>query len=107
MSLSTHVLDVGAGHPAAGIPVVASRSTSEGWAAVASGITDVDGRVSPLVDDSEWHEGRWLLTFDVSNYLGAEAMFPTVTIELNAPSAQRLHIPVLLNRFGYTVYRGS
>ena len=107
MSLSTHVLDVGAGHPAAGISVVASRATPEGWAAVASAITDVDGRVSPLVHDTQWHAGRWLLTYDVVDYLGAEAMFPTITIELNAPSSQRLHVPVLLNRYGYTVYRGS
>jgi hydroxyisourate hydrolase len=107
MSLSTHVLDVGVGHPAAGIPVAASRSTPEGWVAVASGITDGDGRVSPLVADGEWRAGSWLLTFDVSDYLGAEALFPTVTIELNALSAHRLHVPVLLNRYGYTVYRGS
>lgn len=107
MSLSTHVLDVGAGHPAAGIPVVASRFTPEGWAAVASDITDVDGRVSPLVIEGEWHAGRWLLTFDVSDYLGSEAMFPTISVELNALSARKLHVPVLLNRYGYTVYRGS
>jgi 5-hydroxyisourate hydrolase len=107
MSLSTHVLDVGAGHPAAGILVRAERATPEGWASVASAITDVDGRAAPLVADGEWHAGAWRLVFDVRDYLGAEAMFPTVTIELNVLSAHKLHVPVLLNRFGYTVYRGS
>jgi 5-hydroxyisourate hydrolase len=107
VSLSTHVLDVGAGHPATGVPVRAERATPEGWASVAAGITDPDGRVSPLVASGEWSAGRWRLVFDVSEYLGAEALFPTVTVELNALSAHRLHVPVLLNRYGYTVYRGS
>ncbi len=79
----------------------------DGWVPVASGITDVDGRVSPLVGDGQWHAGAWRLVFDVRDYLGDEAMFPTITIELNALSAHKLHVPVLLNRFGYTVYRGS
>lgn len=110
MSLSTHVLDVGVGHPAQGIPVRAERAapeTSEGWLVVSSGVTDADGRVSPLVDGSDWRAGRWRLTFDVSDYLGAEALFPSVTIDLNVLSARRLHVPLLLNRYGYTVYRGS
>ena len=107
MSLSTHVLDVGAGHPAVGVPVRAERATPAGWAAVASGITDLDGRVAPLVAGGEWQAGSWRLIFDVSDYLGAQALFPTVTVELNALSAHRLHVPVLLNRYGYTVYRGS
>jgi 5-hydroxyisourate hydrolase len=107
VTLSTHVLDVGAGHPAAGIPVRAEYATPEGWASVASGTTDIDGRVSPLVDEEEWHAGGWRLIFDVRDYLGEQAMFPSVTIELNVLSAHKLHVPVLLNRFGYTVYRGS
>ncbi len=107
MTLSTHVLDVGLGHPAQGIPVRAERETPDGWQSVASRVTDVDGRVSPLVATGEWQPGRWRLIFDVSGYLGAEATFPTVTVELNALSAHRLHVPLLLNRHGYTVYRGS
>jgi 5-hydroxyisourate hydrolase len=107
MSLSTHVLDVGIGRPAAGIGVRAERATPEGWASVAAGITDSDGRVAPLLVGGEWHAGSWRLVFDVSEYLGAEALFPTVTIELNVLSAAKLHVPLLLNRFGYTVYRGS
>lgn len=107
MTLSTHVLDVGLGHPAQGIPVRANLATAEGWTPLAAGVTDVDGRVSELVAAGEWRAGRWQLIFDVSDYLGAEALFPTVTIELNALSAHRLHVPLLLNRHGYTVYRGS
>ncbi len=107
MTLSTHVLDVGVGHPARGIAVRAERETADGWQSVATGITDADGRVSPLVAMAEWQPGRWRLIFEVSDYLGAEATFPTVTLELNALSAHRLHVPLLLNRHGYTVYRGS
>ena len=31
----------------------------------------------------------------------------TITVDVNALSARRLHVPVLLNRYGYTVYRGG
>jgi 5-hydroxyisourate hydrolase len=107
VSLSTHVLDVGLGHPAQGIAVRAKMATPDGWVPVATGTTDVDGRVSELVGAGDWRAGRWQVVFDVSDYLGAAALFPTVTIELNVLSAHRLHVPLLLNRYGYTVYRGS
>ena len=103
MSLSTHVLDIGAGHPAAGIPVRAERGTL----VVASGVTDVDGRIAPLVGEQDWAAGAWRLVFDVGGYLGEEALFPTITVELNVLSARRMHVPLLLNRYGYSVYRGS
>lgn len=106
MSLSTHALDVGAGQPAAGVPVRAERLSRDGWVLVGSGTTDADGRVSPLVAQPEWGAGRWRLVFDVRAYLG-DGLFPTVTVELEVGSADRLHVPVLLNRYGYTVYRGS
>lgn len=107
MSLSTHVLDIGAGHPAAGIPVRAERVEAGASVVVSSATTDTDGRVATLVDESDWGAGVWRLIFDVRDYLGAEALFPTVTVELSVLSARKMHVPLLLNRYGYSVYRGS
>ena len=107
MTLSTHVLDVGAGRPAQGVPVQASLRTAGGWQLIAEGSTDADGRVSPLVAAGHWRAGLWQLSFAVGDYLGPDALFPRFTLEIAAPSADRLHIPLLLNRFGMTTYRGS
>ncbi len=107
MSLSTHVLDVGAGRPAAGIPVRAERWTPEGFASVAAALTDADGRIPSLLAAGEWRAGRWQLVYELADYLGADALFQKVTIELNPATSERLHVPLLLNRFGFTVYRGS
>jgi hydroxyisourate hydrolase len=107
VSLSTHVLDVGAGHPAAGIPVRAERWTPEGFASVAAALTDTDGRISSLLSAGEWHAGRWQLVYEIGDYLGPDALFQTVTIELNPTTDERLHVPLLLNRYGFTIYRGS
>jgi 5-hydroxyisourate hydrolase len=106
VTLSTHVLDVAAGHPASGIAVRAER-WDEGWHTIASSMTDAGGRVAALVSAEDWSAGRWRLTFELSGYLGSDAFFPTATVEFNVQAPDRLHIPLLLSPFGYTTYRGS
>lgn len=106
MSLSTHVLDLAAGHPAAGIAVRADRWEG-GWQHVADGVTDGDGRIAALVSAAVWTSGRWRLTFDLAGYHGPDGLFTAASVELNVSSADQLHIPLLLSPFGYTTYRGS
>ena len=52
MSLSTHVIDAVLGRPAAGVHVVLSRRSPDGWTRCAQGRTDADGRLRPLDDAS-------------------------------------------------------
>ncbi len=106
MSLSTHVLDIAAGRPAAGIPVRAER-WDDGWHLIASGVTDADGRVASLVPPAQWAAGRWRVTFELLDYLGGDGFFPAATVEFNVQTSDRLHLPLLLSPFGYTTYRGS
>lgn len=106
MTLSTHVLDVAAGHPAQGIAVRAER-WADGWLPAGSGVTDEDGRISTLVTADAWSIGRWRISFEIGDYHGAESFFRTATIELNVTSPDRLHLPLLLSPFGCTTYRGS
>jgi 5-hydroxyisourate hydrolase len=44
--------------------------------------------------------------FDTATYLGA-SFFPEVTVTFEVTAERHLHVPLLLSRFGYTVYRGS
>lgn len=108
--LSTHVLDVAAGAPAAGIEVELLVVTPDGELALAGGSTDTDGRVSTLGPDI-LPSGPYRLRFAVGDYFERQrlrTLFPTITIEFVVDgTGSHLHIPVLVSPFAYSTYRGS
>ncbi len=89
-ALSTHVLDTAAGLPAAGIPV-----SIDGGAPAA---TDADGRARL----GEVGDGVHTLTFATGG-----DFFGDVVITFTVAGQERLHVPLLLSPYAYTVYRGS
>ena len=109
--ISTHVLDTSIGRAAAGIPVVLERADGQHWNTVASCITDADGRCPNLVPVENVHTGRFRLTFATSQYFADRhqaTLYPEVTIIFDvAADRSNYHIPLLLNPFGYTTYRGT
>lgn len=115
VTVSTHVLDTSAGRPAAGIAVRlavrdASRGESDGWRPHAEGRTDADGRCATLPALPGGAVAA-RLTFAVEPYLTrggtGTAFFPEATVSFAVTAGERYHIPLLLNPFGYSVYRGS
>jgi 5-hydroxyisourate hydrolase len=104
VSLSTHVLDVGRGEPAAGVLVRLQRgSDSAGWVEVARGETDHDGRLRDWSPGQQLPAGRYRLIFAT----GGDS-FPEVPVVFEVTDPDRhVHIPLLLSPFGYTTYRGS
>ena len=108
MTLSTHVLDVEAGLPAAGVRVTAEVLLDGAWVLRGQGRTDGDGRIAPLVGSEGWGPGTWRVVFATADHHGPDAFYPRVTVELTvAADAPRHHVPLLLSRHGYTTYRGS
>jgi 5-hydroxyisourate hydrolase len=107
--ISTHVLDTMRGEPAAGVPVRLERQRGGGWAVVAEGRTDADGRLRDWVPGEAWGAGGYRLVFAVETYLdGEDAFFPEVTVAFRVREPGRHHhVPLLLSRYGYTTYRGS
>ena len=101
-TLSTHVLDIARGRPAAGLRVELSAS---GGAVVADGVTDADGRVASMGGVLE--EGAYALRFDTGGYLGADAFYPEVVVTFAVGADDHYHVPLLLSPFGYSTYRGS
>jgi 5-hydroxyisourate hydrolase len=102
VSISTHVLDLAHGRPRAGVPVRLERGAGAGWVAVARGLTDSDGRLRDWTP-ARLDPGRYRLVF----VTGGE-FFPEVDVVFEVTEATgQLHIPLLLNEFGYTTYRGS
>jgi len=112
VGISTHILDTGTGVPAAGIPVTLEERRGGAWSEIGSGESDADGRVRSLVPAGrELTPGTHRLRFELLEYFesrNCEAFFPSVEITFHVEQAsQNYHVPLLLNAFGYTTYRGS
>jgi len=114
-AVSTHVLDVAAGRPAAGMGVRLERGASAAEL-IAAASTDADGRVAGL-GPAALPAGTYRLIFETGGYLsrqqegsaGTAPFFPevTVTFTVAGEAGQHYHVPLLLSPFGYSTYRGS
>ena len=103
--VTTHVLDTALGRPAAGVPVTLESAD----VVMAHGTTDADGRIGELGPD-HLAAGTYRLRFDTATYAraaGAPAFFPEVVVTFVVEGDAHHHVPLLLNPFGYTTYRGS
>jgi 5-hydroxyisourate hydrolase len=110
MKLSTHVLDVARGTPAAGITVALYGLDAGARTLLSSAITNADGRTdAPLAD--ELPAGDYELVFAVAAYFAATAtaaFYTDIPIRFTLTSnGERYHVPLLLSPWGYTTYRGS
>ncbi|MEV0641263.1 hydroxyisourate hydrolase [Streptomyces sp. NPDC050619] len=128
-SVSTHILDTSVGRPAEGVAVrLSARSGRDAdWRALGGSATDADGRCKdlPALPEGTTHVR---LDFVVEPYLekfankqadaqqdapanrdsGDDgAFFPEVAITFAVKPGEHYHVPLLLNPFGYSVYRGS
>jgi 5-hydroxyisourate hydrolase len=110
--ITTHVLDLGNGGPAAGIPVVLEFERQNTWLVIGRGATDENGRLAALARDWDAAPGTYRLTFDLSGYQRNHGVvnpfFPTATVVFAVHNAaEHYHVPLLISPFGYTTYRGS
>jgi 5-hydroxyisourate hydrolase len=108
-TISTHVLDLGTGEPAAGVPVALFR-LAEGGAPelLAEAETDADGRIRALLT-GDLTSGSYQLIFDVAAYLEEDAeFFENVALGFRVDDIERsYHVPLLLSPFSLATYRGS
>ncbi|HEX8339130.1 MAG TPA: hydroxyisourate hydrolase [Pyrinomonadaceae bacterium] len=110
--ITTHVLDIARGRPAAGVPVTLESKSEAGWTLVGRGATDSDGRLRDLAPpDFVLSVGEYRLTFDAGAYLsaaGADGFYTEVVVAFVVrDAAAHHHVPLLLSPYGYTTYRGS
>jgi 5-hydroxyisourate hydrolase len=111
-AITTHVLDVSIGKPAAGVPVVLEvEDLGTGWRHLGRGVTDKDGRLRDLLGTITLVEGTYRLTFDTHQYFADRkvlCLYPQVTIVFSVHESDRdYHLPLLLSPFGYSTYLGS
>ncbi|MCM2410869.1 MULTISPECIES: hydroxyisourate hydrolase [unclassified Streptomyces] len=123
-SVSTHILDTSIGRPAAAVAIsLAARTGSDAqWVTLGGSATDADGRCKdlPALPEGTTHVR---LDFETESYFASKkqaeaqqdaprvrdsgAFFPEVTITFAVTPGEHYHVPLLLNPFGYSVYRGS
>ena len=114
--LTTHVLDLAQGRPAAGMRVELWRLADDGartWLTTA--VTNDDGRVdAPLLAGDDFLVGIYELVFAVDAYFAAQGLgvsppFLTsvpVRFTIADPDAH-YHVPLLVTPWAYSTYRGS
>jgi 5-hydroxyisourate hydrolase len=109
--ITTHVLDTSLGRPAAGVVVTLERLADRGAETLGTSVTNEDGRVTDLLAPGALTAGTYRITFEVGAYLeraGRSGFYPFVPVvfEIDSPT-EHYHVPLLLNPYGYSTYRGS
>jgi 5-hydroxyisourate hydrolase len=106
--ISTHVLDTTKGTPAGGINIRLRHRDNHEWKEVARGVTNKDGR---LTFEIAPQSGVYQLIFEVDAYLKSQArdhFYPRIPVVFTVEdTGRKYHVPLLLNPFGYSTYRGS
>lgn len=106
--ISTHILDTSIGNPAAGVKVTLEKLVDNKWQEVSSGETNDDGR---FVFDLACESGKYRIQFFTIEYfkkLNTECFFLDTAVAFEVSNTNRkYHVPLLLNPYGYSTYRGS
>jgi 5-hydroxyisourate hydrolase len=110
--LSTHVLNLVTGRPAAGMRIELWR-IGETQQRLKTIITNTDGRVdAPLLAGGDMIAGRYELMFFVKEYFTrdqVECVFldeVPIRFAISDPAAS-YHVPLLVTPWSYSTYRGS
>jgi 5-hydroxyisourate hydrolase len=109
-TISTHVLDLARGEPAAGVGVALFRLDADGSPELLGELqTNDDGRIPDLLDGGDLIEGDYQLAFDLGAYADdPDAFFQSVAVALRVIDATRpYHVPLLLSPYGLSTYRGN
>jgi 5-hydroxyisourate hydrolase len=113
--LSTHVLDLAAGKPAAGIKIELYQLAPR-RKLLKTLTTNADGRTdSPLLSGDTIPTGKFELVFYAGEYLISKKhklpdppFLDDVVVRFGiAEATGHYHVPLLLSPFGYSTYRGS
>lgn len=114
--LTTHVLDISAGLPAAGLRIDLHGLQADSLTLITTVTTGKDGRVAaPLLAGPAFRAGRYSLTFHVASYFRARGVAlseppfieeAVIRIGLADPD-QHYHVPLLIAPWSYSVYRGG
>lgn len=104
--ISTHILDTTKGVAAKDVTVVLEQKNNDSWTEIGTDKTNADGRI---VFNCPKVAGIYRLTFQVEDYFKSEEhFFMNTPIIFQVKNTERkYHVPLLLNPYGYSTYRGT
>lgn len=110
--ISTHILDTSIGKPAAEVAIVLEKkevvNNIVSWINISSGKTNTDGRLN---FNCTKEVGVYRITFCIEDYFKsnkADFFFLDTPIVFQVLSTDRnYHVPLLINPYGLSTYRGS
>ncbi|WP_307410421.1 hydroxyisourate hydrolase [Neobacillus ginsengisoli] len=114
--LTTHVLDLAHGKPAANIKIELYRLNNGTRNLLKEAMTNADGRIDqPLLLVDQMVSGEYELLFYVGDYFHQKGLplqdppfLNKVSVRIGlADSSLHYHVPLLVSPWGYQVYRGS
>ena len=108
-AITTHILNLDSGTPAAGVTVALFYSHNS--AAIASAQTDIDGRIVQWDKSFALQPGTYHLQFALGDWFAQQdrsSFYPEVRLSFSViDTAEHYHVPLLVNAYGYSTYRGS
>ena len=106
--ISTHILDTSLGMAAKDVRVVLEKYDGKSWSVLSEDKTNADGRIAFNCQNIA---GDYRLTFDIVDYFkshGQESFFLNTPVSFRITDINRkYHVPLLLNPYGYSTYRGT
>lgn len=107
--ITTHILDLHKGRPGQGVEVELYAPNNS--LAIATAKTDDDGRILLWPNEFDLSAGEWRLVFKVKPWFEQQqrkSFFADIELKFNVEALnEHYHVPLLLNEFGYSTYRGS
>lgn len=109
--ITTHVLDTSLGKPGKDICIRLMANQNGHWQTIAQGITNADGRIPDLLpQERNLLPANYKMVFDTGTYYAQQnikTFYPLVEIMFTTFDSTHYHVPLLVNPFGYSTYRGS
>lgn len=106
--ITTHILNLESGLPAAGVLVKLLDSDGK---LISQDVTDDDGRIMLWPDELHLTTSDYKLHFSIADWYktqGKKSFYPYVELVFSIEDLDRhYHVPLLLNAYGYSTYRGS
>ncbi len=109
--ITSHILDTSKGKPAEGVTIILFEGGNDEWNEIARSATNMDGRVPALTENLQALQPKiYKIRFETKDYFDKDRIrtfYPYVEIIFEITADEHYHIPLLINPFGYSTYRGS
>ncbi|MBS1626370.1 MAG: hydroxyisourate hydrolase [Bacteroidetes bacterium] len=109
--ITTHILDTSVGTPAKNVCIQLQSFQNNQWQTIAQGRTNNDGRIADLLPPNKnLQPSTYKMIFYCGEYYqqqNIKTFYPMIEILFNTFNEEHYHVPLLLNPFGYSTYRGS